>query len=250
MKIGTCIRGNNIKEDLKNAISMGFDTVELYYNASLAGTDLDELSKQITEEIGDSGIKVAGIGLYCNPLQDSNAKTELLQCIEKAHLFGTDFVGTFAGAISGKSVDDSMPEFKRTFSELVKAAEFHGVKIGIENAHMYGHWYSTTCNIGFCPKAWEMMFHEVDSKNLGLEWEPAHQIEQLIDPISQLKQWLPKIFHVHGKDAKIDNTLIKKYGIWFGSHYCDHRFPGLGDSRLAGNYFPAKKRKLQRRYMY
>lgn len=27
----------------------------------------------------------------------------------------------------------------------------------LENAHMYGHWYGTTCNIGFCPRAWEMI---------------------------------------------------------------------------------------------
>lgn len=230
MKIGTCIRGTNILEDLRNAVSMGFDTVELYYNDTLAGVDFKELAQKMQEIIGDSGLEVSGIGLYCNPLMSGKARDELKYCIENAHLLGTDFVGTFAGAVSGKSVDDSMPHFKKHFSELAKMAEFNDVKIGIENAHMYGHWYGTTCNIGFCPRAWEMMFNAVPSDNLGLEWEPAHQIEQLIDPIRQLENWMPKIFHIHGKDAKVDYESVGKYGVWFGAHYCVHRFPGMGDT--------------------
>ncbi|MBD5536656.1 MAG: sugar phosphate isomerase/epimerase [Lachnospiraceae bacterium] len=230
MKVGTCIRGNHIFEDLENAIKLGFDTVELYFNETLGGLDLDELSKKMKSTIGDSGVTISGIGLYCNPLTSEQARAELRYCMENAHLFGTDFIGTFAGAVSGKSVDDSMPEFKKVFSELVRVAESSNVRIGIENAHMYGHWYGTTCNIGFCPRAWEMMFQEVDSDRLGLEWEPAHQVGQLINPIQQLNDWLPKVFHVHGKDAQLNKKHIEKYGIWFGESYCKHCFPGRGDT--------------------
>ena len=230
MKIGTCIRGTNLLEDLRNAVALGVDTVELYYNETLVGEKFTELVPKMQEVIGDSGIKCSGIGLYCNPLVDDNARKELRYCIENAHILGTDFVATFAGAIPGKSVYEAIPSFKEHFTELTKVAEDNDVKLGIENAHMYGHWYRTTCNIGFCPRAWEMMFHEVPSDHLGLEWEPSHQVEQLIDPIKQLKEWLPKVFHVHGKDAKIDYNHIKTHGIWFGESYCNHCFPGMGDT--------------------
>lgn len=230
MKIGTCIRGSQLLEDLKNAVAMGFDTVELYFNDQLGDIAWKEMSRQMTEIIGDSGVTISGIGLYCNPLMSKKAQDELRSCMENAYLLGTDFIGTFAGAISDKSVEDSLPKFKEVFSELVKIAEYHNVRIGIENAHMYGHWYRTTCNIGFCPRAWEMMFHEVNSDRLGLEWEPSHQVAQLIDPMAQLQRWMPKIFHVHGKDARIDSKHIRQYGIWFGESYCVHCFPGLGDS--------------------
>lgn len=105
-----------------------------------------------------------------------------------------------------------MPKYKEVFSELAKRAEENNVKIGIENAHMYGFWYRNACNIGFCPKAWEMMFDAVDSDFLGLEWEPSHQLEQLINPIAQLKEWMSKIVHIHGKDAHVDWEYIKKHG--------------------------------------
>lgn len=230
MKIGTCIRGQHLLEDLKNAIATGFDTVELYFNETLGGVSFKEFSTQIKEITGYSGVTVSGIGLYCNPLQSVQAEKELEYCIENAHLLGTDFVGTFAGALPGKSVEEAVPLFKKVFTRLAKLAEYNGVRIGIENAHMYGHWYSATCNIGFCPRAWEIMFNEVVSDSLGLEWEPSHQAEQLIDPVRQLEQWMPKVFHVHGKDAHIDYGHIKKYGIWFGESYCKHRFPGMGDT--------------------
>ncbi len=230
MKIGTCIRGAHLLEDLSNAVALGFDTVELYYNDTLAGADFTRLLPEMKAVIGDSGVTVSGIGLYCNPLISEGARKELVSCIENAHALGCDFVGTFAGALPGRSVDEAMPAFKACFSELARAAEAHDVKLGIENASMYGHWYSATCNIGFNPRAWEMMFHEVPSAHLGLEWEPSHQVEQLIDPIAQLKVWLPKVFHLHGKDAAINREQVRRYGVWFGMHYCDQRFPGMGDT--------------------
>lgn len=230
IKIGTCIKGKDILTELPKIVEAGFETVEFYFNETLGGSDFVELSKHVEEILGDSGVTVSSIGLYCNPLQYEEQRKELEYCIDHAHLFHAGIIGTFAGALSDKSVDEAMPKYKEVFSELAKRAEENNVKIGIENAHMYGFWYRTTFNIGFCPRAWEMMFDAVNSDFLGLEWEPSHQLEQLINPIAQLKEWMPKIVHIHGKDAHVDWDYIKKYGAWFGSDYCKHRFPGLGDS--------------------
>ena len=57
------------------------------------------------------------------------------------------------------------------------------------------------------------MFNEVPSDALGLEWEPAHQLIQLIDPIAQLRKWVKKVYHVHGKDATVDRRMVEDYGV-------------------------------------
>ena len=57
------------------------------------------------------------------------------------------------------------------------------------------------------------MFEALDADNIGLEWEPAHHMMQLIDPMPQLKEWAKKIFHLHGKDATIQWDVIRKYGV-------------------------------------
>ncbi len=230
IKIGTCVRGNEILTVLPEVINAGFETVQLYFNETLKGADFVELSKRTAEIIGSSDLRISGIGLYCNPLQQEEQRKELEYCIDYAHLFGAGLVGTFAGALEGASVEEALPKYKEIFGELARRAEAGNVKIGIENCPMYGFWYRNTCNIGYCPKAWEMMFDAVNSDFIGLEWEPSHQLEQFIDPMEQLKEWMPKIVHIHGKDAVIDWKYIRKYGAWFGSDYSCHRFPGLGDS--------------------
>jgi sugar phosphate isomerase/epimerase len=53
---------------------------------------------------------------------------------------------------------------------------------------------------------------------------------QLIEPIQPLRDWMPKVFHVHGKDATIRWEVIKKHGL-FGKHqWVFHRTPGFGDT--------------------
>ena len=137
---------------------------------------------------------------------------------------------TLAGAVEGETVEGSMSKFGQVFGELAKRAEDRGVRLAIENCPMDGTWLKPTCNIGFNPRAWEMMFNEVNSDALGLEWEPAHQMGQLIDPIANLRKWAPKVFHLHGKDANVKHDLIASEGIIGQSAAVDMRFPGFGDT--------------------
>ena len=98
--------------------------------------------------------------------------------INAAHLFGTDLVTGFTGRLIDRPVEESIPKYKEVFTQLSKLAEEKGVRIAFENCNMDGDW-----NIAFSPKAWEMMFEAVPSDNIGLQWEPCHQMVQLVDPI-------------------------------------------------------------------
>ncbi|MGN1198808.1 MAG: sugar phosphate isomerase/epimerase family protein [Acetatifactor sp.] len=230
IRIGTCVKGEELIKVLPGVIASGFESVEIYFDSGLKNMDLAQLAYQAKEIIRDSGVEFSGIGIYVNPLQEDNSRKEIEECIDKAKLFGAKVVSTFAGAIENAPVFAAIPRFKDVFGELTKRAEANGIRIGIENAHMNGFWYGAKCNIGYCPGAWELMFEAVPSSTLGLTWEPSHQLEQFIDIYEQLEVWLPRVVHVHGKDAKLDKEFIAKYGAWFGQHYCDHKFPGLGDS--------------------
>jgi sugar phosphate isomerase/epimerase len=104
------------------------------------------------------------------------------------------------------------------------------VRIAFENCDMGGTWEYGDWNIAHSPKAWEMMFAELPDANLGLEWEPCHQMVSLIDPLPQLRQWVHKVFHVHGKDATVMWDVVKTRGIRGGTPYVYHRTPGFGDT--------------------
>ena len=192
--------------------------------------DLPSYAEKVKSLLGDSGVAISSIGYYCNALQNEEQRKTLEQFIDNAHLFGTNLVTTFAGAVEGESVDKAIPLYKEVFGELAKRAEANGVRLAIENCPMGGNWQHCTCNIGFNPKAWEMMFNEVPADNFGLEWEPGHQIIQLIDPVAQLRQWVWKIIHMHGKDATVDMEAVRRLGV-FGAHdFAPQRTPGFGDT--------------------
>jgi len=113
---------------------------------------------------------------------------------------------------------------------LVKLAEDCGVRIAFENCDMGGTWESPKWNIAHSPRAWELMFNAIDSPNIGLEWEPCHQMVSLVDPLPNLRQWVDKVFHVHGKDATVQWDVIKKQGLRGGAPVVYHRTPGFGDT--------------------
>ncbi len=101
------------------------------------------------------------------------------------------------------------------------------MKIAFENCAMDGNWQTGDWNIAHNPDAWELMFNETTDDNLGLEWEPCHQLVYLIDPLPQIRKWADKIFHVHGKDATVRHDVIREHGI-FGKHpFVFMRTPGL-----------------------
>lgn len=236
IKIGTCIPGTQAEQWIPHLVGAGFETVGINFHMSLDGTDLEALAPKVLDLLGDKAT-VGALGYYCNALQFEDHKETLKHCIDVAHLFGTKTVSTFAGALEGESVEAAMPKFKEVFSELAKYAEDKGVRIAIENCPMGGNWERATCNIGFNPRAWEMMFNEVNSDSLGLEWEPAHQMGQLIDPIVNLRAWADKVYHLHGKDATIDWDLVKRYGVSGSKEIAYMRMPGFGDTNWRDIFF-------------
>jgi sugar phosphate isomerase/epimerase len=130
----------------------------------------------------------------------------------------------------GRPVPESIPRFKEVWSPLVERAANQGVRIAFENCPMGGDWKTGDWNIAFNPDAWELIFEAVPAPNLGLEWEPCHQLCQLIDPVPQLRQWAPRVFHLHGKDASVYRDILGARGVAGPRPFAEHRHPGFGDT--------------------
>jgi len=207
----------------------GFESYGMNLWAAIDQVDLEKTAAEVREFIGDTAV-IGSIGVYGNPLTVEQTAHDFGVLIEKAHLFGTNVVTGFAGAQEDRNVEENMPRFKEVWGPLTKLAEDKGVKIAFENCDMGGYWETPKWNIAHSPRAWEMMFNEVDSPNIGLEWEPCHQMTSFIDPIAQLRKWLPKIHHIHGKDGTIDKDVLATYGTRSGMHTNMHRTPGFGDN--------------------
>ena len=236
IRIGTMVRANldDPAAYIKAILPLGFESIQPFFWQTLGGKDLPRLAGEIREAIGDADVIVSSLGVFGNPLESGDIDRGVLAAwetvIDNAHLFGTDMVSGFTGRLRGKPLTDSLPRFREVWGPLAKRAADKGVRIAFENCAMDGNWASGDWNIAHNPDAWELMFNELPDDNLGLEWEPCHQLVYLIDPIPQIRKWAPRIFHVHGKDATVRWDVIREHGVFGRLPFVQMRTPGFGDS--------------------
>lgn len=234
IRIGTLVGGGDAVRVLPQIIPYGFESFGLNFWQTTGDVDLAETAKRVREIVDEHGIIISSLGIFGNPLTGTGNNADTLasweRLIDAAELFGTNMVNGFTGRLVDRPIDESIPKFKEVFGELAKRAADRGVRIAFENCDMNGDWWRGDWNIAHNPTAWEMMFDAVPADNIGLEWEPCHQMVSLIDPIPQLRKWVDKIFHVHGKDATIAWDIVKEYGVHGPKPYVWHRTPGFGDT--------------------
>lgn len=233
IRIGTLVGGKEAVRVLPQILPHGFESFSLTFWQTTGGLDLSETAKKVKDILAEHDAVISSLGLFGNPLTGTGDNSDTLasweRLIDHAHEFGTDLVAGFTGRLPG-SIDESLDRYAEVFGELAKRAESKGVRIAFENCDMDGTWANGDWNIAHNPTAWEKMFNILPAANIGLQWEPTHQMVSLIDPIPQLRKWVPKIFNVHGKDATIAWDIIREYGIHGPREFVWHRTPGFGDT--------------------
>jgi sugar phosphate isomerase/epimerase len=228
IRIGTLANMNGAANYIKQILPHGFESFQLTNWKYIGDLNVSETAKQVKEVIAGKAV-ISSIGLFGNILTDEQSRKDYARTIDACKDFGCDVVIGFAGAFDGKPVADAMPEFLKVWKELAKRAQDQGVRIGFENCDMGGWNHSAAWNVMHAPTYWDIAFSELPD-NVGLCWEPAHQLVSLIDPLPQLRKYVKKVWHVHGKDATVFWDVIRTKGLRGGEPYVYHRHPGFGDT--------------------
>ncbi|HOX39927.1 MAG TPA: sugar phosphate isomerase/epimerase [Candidatus Brocadiia bacterium] len=235
IRIGTLVPGGaKTANYIKQILPHGFESFSITFWQTLGGCDLKKLAADCKEVLAGSDAVISSITVFGNPLMDDDKGKETREgwkkLIDAANLFGCDLVTGFTGRIIDKPIPDSMPKYAKVYGPLAKRAADKGVRLAFENCDMGGNWRKGDWNIAHNPAAWELMFNAIPSDNIGLQWEPCHQMVNLIDPMPQLRAWVKKMFALHGKDATILWDVVKQHGIGGSHQFAFHRTPGFGDS--------------------
>lgn len=182
-------------------------------------------------------VSLTALGYYPNPLDPDPAVARhcaehLKKVIVAAEKLGLKNVNTFVGRDWTKSVDDNWPRFLKTWRPLIKFAEDHGIKIGIENCPMSfteDEWPGGK-NLMTTPVIWRRAFSDIPSKNFGLNYDPSHFVLQHMDTASPLREFQDKLFHLHAKDVKIRRDRINEVGVFAHPlEWHQPRIPGYGE---------------------
>jgi len=232
----------------------GFSTVEVMCwpvgkaerkYAGVTHIDVTSLTKTKAQEIlghsQDQGVSISALGYYPNML-DPDAEVSrsgvahFKKVIAAAPKLGVNLVTGFVGRDWTKTVDENWPRFLKIWQPIIKYAEDHGVKIGIENCPMSftrDEWPAGK-NLMTTPAIWRRAFHDIDSASFGLNYDPSHFILQDMDPLSPLAEFKSKLFHVHAKDVKINRAALNEVGRFdFPLKWHQPRIPGYGDLNWA-----------------
>ncbi len=196
-----------------------------------------DASQRINELMAKAGVGISGLGYYPNPLAPDHTEAavyaeHMQQVIRAAQMLGVSTFNTFIGRDWTRSVDDNWPRFREVWPPLVKFAEDHGVRIAIENCPMLfsqDEWPGGK-NLAATPAIWRRMFEEIPSKSFGLNYDPSHLVWQRIDYVKPLWEFGSRIFHVHAKDARVDQARLDEVGILgIPLQFHTPKLPGLGD---------------------
>ena len=208
--------------------------------AGVCHIDVDALEPDaVRETISRHGLEISSLAYYPNNLHPDPAEREaanahLRKVIDAAAAIGVGMVGTFAGRDKTRNLPDNLQEFRTVWPPLVAYAEERGVKIAIENCPMifsYDEWPGGT-NLAATPSVWDEMFEIVPSESFGLNLDPSHLVWLMIDYERVVRDYAPRIIHVHAKDLEIDRDGLYRNGtISLGMGWQIPRLPGLGEVR-------------------
>ncbi len=236
IRLGTLVPGKaDLPTYLRTILPHGFESVSItFWQRIPDDVDLARMATEVRRELEPRGAVVSSLSVFGNPLGvlpiDDETRRDWKRCIDAAKAFGCDLVTGFAGRVVDQPVPESIPRYVEVFAPLAKHAATAGVRLAFENCPMGGDWQRGDWNIAWCPEAWRLMFAALTDANIGLQWEPCHQLCRLVEPLPQLREWLPRVFHVHGKDATIWRDVLRTVGIGGPEAFAHHRHPGFGDT--------------------
>ena len=192
---------------------------------------------RVHESIAATGVSMSALGYYPNPLTAELAEAavaveQIKRVITAARMLGLGVMNTFVGRDHTLSVDANWPRFLETWRPIIAHAEAEGVKVGIENCPMSftkDEWPGGK-NLATSPAIWRRMFSDIPSDNFGLNFDPSHFVWQQMDISKALKEFAPKLFHIHAKDARVDIARRDDVGILAHPNlYHTPKLPGMGD---------------------
>ena len=195
--------------------------------------------KSIRKTLKEKNVYISGLGYYPNPLDPDVEQAEVFighikKLIRMAYKLEIPVVNTFVGRDPQKSVEDNLKIFSERWPAIVKVAEEHNVKIGIENCPMFftrDEWPGGK-NLAISPAIWKKMFEIIPSPLFGLNYDPSHPTWMMMDEVKPIFDFKDRLHHIHLKDVKIYKDKLDEYGILaYPLQYHSPKIPGLGDVR-------------------
>lgn len=204
----------------------------------------DESAARVKDLLRAHRVEISALGYYPNPLDPDPAHraqvaAHLMKVIGAAAKLGVGTVNTFIGRDPAGTADANFELVKEVWPPILDCAKQAGVRLGIEHCPML---FSATewpggKNLASSPAHWRRLFEMFPDAPLGLNFDPSHLVWQFIDCGRAVRDFGPRIVHVHAKDERVDTDRLHDVGV-MGLGWHVPKLPGLGDVKW-GAFFAA-----------
>ena len=245
MKLGIMMAlfsGVSFEQALENSVAAGLDAVEIgagNYPGS-AHCPLKELIKSKDKarawaaKVTDRGLSISALACHGNPLHPdpkiARAHHDVWRdAVKLASMIGVDTITGFSGCPGGSDRDlypnwvvcswpnDFVKILKYQWDKKIipywkreaKFAADHGVRMAFE-MHQGMSVYNTETLLRVRSEC---------GKSLGCNFDPSHLFWQGIDPIESIQRLGKMIVHVHAKDCKVNERIVRFRGVIDWKHY-------------------------------
>lgn len=200
------------------------DIIEISEFAKEASFDFLEVGPGI--ELNEKAFEEAGKNvdfdafIYCRNFIDDDKenaereKTELFRRMEFASSVGAKRIVCSTGISKELSIPAaggcnpllSLNRATEFLNEALEKAEKYNLELCLENCPMFR-------NIATSPLMWRKIFEKIPSNRLGLCYDPAHFVWQMIDVYKPFRDFSSRIRHIHMKDTALDRAKLDDVGI-------------------------------------
>jgi sugar phosphate isomerase/epimerase len=211
-----------------------------------SGFDVDDLMNVSCEELNE--VKEAGLRIGSVDLLDfgqimSSDTGKRRDVIERNVKYVTDIGAAgakvfFTCIIPGdpaKAREENYALAVECFSPIADAAANVDAKIAIEGWPGSAPHYATLC---CTPETMRAFIRDLPGTSIGVNYDPSHLIRLGVDHIRFLREFAPRVWHVHAKDTELFEESIYELGRFqgsafgkphgFGEHTWRYTIPGKG----------------------
>ena len=218
------------------------DVLSWTSEVGLGGVDIGKDADQVGQQVLDAGLWMGSADLAeWHGMISANAETRKAAVAKnKAYIEACAAYGPMNYFLVMLPEDkelsraDNFGYMAESFAALAPTLEANNAKIVLEGWPGPG---ALCCT----PETYRAFFEAVPSPTMGVNYDPSHLIRMGIDPIRFLKEFVGRVFHVHGKDAEVLPDNVYEYGTEqpatfgkappFGGHAWRYTIPGHGTTQ-------------------
>ncbi len=206
------------------------------------GSDIDQIKQVVAAglSIGNAGLVAGRTLLSADKAERDDTVAKNIEFVRAAVKVGArNFFCVMVPPDPSVKRIDNFKNMVAGFAPLLQVMNDVGAKLVIEGWPGPG---ALCCT----PETYLAFFDEVGSPAAGINYDPSHLIRMGIDPLRFCREFVDRIYHVHGKDTELLDEMRYELGheqpatfakgIPFGGTHWRYTIPGHGCMRWSAAF--------------